>query len=227
MAATPDGSVVVAEAADPHDPDVGTLVAIDGYSGETLLAVEAPEIHGFRAISVSADGRVFVTWSGDGLAVYDPVANTFEPTSERMPGWKLRASIHGEGTDPPIAVTQDPARFFRIDEGPRVSEIGQARGYTTSMASSDMRRVWYIPDAHGGAWEQGTPIIEFDASTGSDRVLVSLAPTVGEELGMRLGGTYNLLASDDGSQIYVGLNAGPPGVDESFGEVVFVVAELP
>ena len=42
---------------------------------------------------------------------------------------------------------------------------------------------------------------------------------------MRLGGTYNLLASDDGSQIYVGLNAGPPGVDESFGEVVFVVAE--
>ena len=106
MAATPDGSVVVAEAADPHDPDVGTVVAIDGYSGETLLAVEAPEIDGFRAMSVSADGRVFVTWSGDGLAVYDPVANTFEPTSERMPGWKLRASIHGEKG--PIRRSQSP-----------------------------------------------------------------------------------------------------------------------
>lgn len=227
MAATPDGSVLLAEAADPHDSEIGALVAINGYSGETLLVVEAPEIDGFRAMSVADDGRVYVTWAGDELAVYDPATNTLEPTGVRMPGAKMRASVHGEAGDPPIAVTQDPASFFRISDGPSVSEIGEARGYTTSMASPDMRRVWYIPDAHGGAWEHGTSIIEFDASTGSDRELLSLAPVVGEELNMRLGGTYNFLASDDGSQIYVGLNAGPPGEDESFGEVVFVVVELP
>lgn len=225
MAASPDGSIVYAEAADPHDDSVGAFVVLDGYTGDQVFVERSMNIDGFRAISVLDDGLALITWSGDGIAVFDPDRQTLSVSDQSLPGEKLRAveRVGGEL----VGVTQNAPVFFAIDSSGDIERLGEARGYTTSITSSDGRHVWYIPDAHGGAWESGTPLVEFDAVTATDRVLVELNPTVGSALGLRLGGTYNITSSADRSEIYIGLNGAPVASGESFGEVVFVVVELP
>ncbi len=44
---------------------------------------------------------------------------------------------------------------------------------------------------------------------------------------MSLGGTYNVAVDPTGSVLYLGMNAAAPGADDTFGEVVLVVVELP
>ena len=225
MAALPDGSMLFAEAADPKDESVGAFVALDGLTGQTVFVERSEALDGLRALAVLPDDRVMVTWSGSGVAIYDPADRTLRVSDERLPGDRLRAAERVGGRL--VGVTQDPPVFFEIDEAGTINPIGEARGYTTSITSPDGRRFWYIPDAHGGAWETGTPLVEFDSETGDDRVVLELNPTVGSELGFRLGGTYNITSSQDGRQIYIGLNGAPESEKESFGEVVFVVVELP
>ena len=200
-------------------------MALDGLSGRSVFVERSQALDGLRALAVLPDDRVMVTWSGSGVAIFDPADLTLRVSDERLPGDRLRAVDRVGGRV--IGVTQDPPVFFEIDGAGSINPIGEARGYTTSITSPDGRHFWYIPDAHGGAWESGTPLIEFDSETGDDRVVLELNSTVGSELGFRLGGTYNVTSSQDGTQIYIGLNGAPESQQESFGEVVFVVVELP
>jgi hypothetical protein len=225
MAATTDGSMLFAEAADPLDESVGAFVAIDGFTGERLFDQRDEELDGLRAMAVLSDDRVLVTWSASSVAMYDPSDAAVRVLDEALPGVRIRAVERTGGRL--VAVTQDPPVFFEVDDTGAIAPIANARGYTTSITSADGRHYWYVPDAHGGAWETGTPLIEFDADSGRDRILVELDPTVGDEIGLRLGGTYNITSSRDGKQIYIGLNGAPVERQESFGEVVFVVVELP
>jgi hypothetical protein len=86
---------------------------------------------------------------------------------------------------------------------------------------------YYVPDAHGGAWENGTPLIAVDTSTGESTVVVELNPMVESEYGLRAGGTYNVVVSDDGSTGFVAVNAGDPATRDTFGEIVLAVVTLP
>jgi len=46
------------------------------------------------------------------------------------------------------------------------------------------------------------------------------------ELGLRLGGSYNVVADPDGRRLYVGMNANAPTAKSTFGQVVLFVIEL-
>jgi DNA-binding beta-propeller fold protein YncE len=125
-------------------------------------------------------------------------------------------------------VSTDPGVFFALDPDGTVTELGSALGYTTSMAlSPDGGSFYYVPDAHGGAWEAGAPLIAVDTATGESKVVVELNPFVEQHFGLRAGGTYSVAVSDDGETIYVVLNAGDPATNDSFGEVILVVVALP
>jgi hypothetical protein len=91
----------------------------------------------------------------------------------------------------------------------------------------DGEHFYYVPDAHGGAWESGTPLIAVDTTTGESEVVVELNPLVEGLYGLQAGGTYNVVVSADGSTVFVGLNAGDPATRDSFGEVVLAVVTLP
>ena len=117
-------------------------------------------------------------------------------------------------------------RFSAMAPDGAVRSLGETRGYVASLAlSADAAKLYYVPGAHGHAWEQGTPVIEVDVETGEETVLVELNDLAEAQLGLRLGGTYNIAADPDGSRLYIGFNSGTAG-EESFGEVVLAVVHL-
>jgi hypothetical protein len=85
---------------------------------------------------------------------------------------------------------------------------------------------YFMPDAHGDAWQFGGALTRVDTSSGEQEVIAELNPLAEEGLGLRLGGTFGMAVSPDGETLYIGANAGPLGADDGFGEVVLLVVHL-
>jgi hypothetical protein len=228
MASWPEGGLIYAEAADPFGQKTGSFVVLDMGTGDVVFEDDDPSHGGYRSIAVDSQGRAYITWDGNGLARYDPATNTLEPVDAAMPGSILRWATPPDDTDTVYAVSRDPAVFFSIGAEGDIAELAPAQGYTTSMAlSPDGSTFYYVPDAHGGAWENGTSLIAVDTATGEESVVVELNPLIEPELGLRTGGTYNVIVGPSGKRIFVGLNAGDPATRDSFGEVVLAIVTLP
>ena len=69
--------------------------------------------------------------------------------------------------------------------------------------SPDEKFLYYLPGAHGGAHESGTPIVRYEVATGTRTVMAFLAPYFERTLGYVPSGTYGMKLSADGKTIYV------------------------
>jgi hypothetical protein len=230
LAGWADGGLLYAEAANPemHDPQRGALAVLDMATGEQIFTTPDEESHrGFRAMAVDQDGRVLFSRDDGSVARWDPSTGSVGETDISLPGDFLRAATQPDPDGTVYLVTQSPDMLFALEADGELRELGAAAGYTTSLAMApDGSRLWYVPDAHGGAAESGTPVIEVDTATGEQHAVVELDPLARDALGLSLGGTYNVAVDADGSTLYLGLNAAEPGAESLFGEVVLVVVEL-
>jgi hypothetical protein len=83
-------------------------------------------------------------------------------------------------------------------------------GYTTvCVLSPDEQYLYYLPGAHGGAYKQGTPLIQYEIATGTRKVIAFLRPAFEAKHDYVPGGTYGIKLSEDGSTLYVNLNGHP------------------
>lgn len=230
LAGWAEGGLVYAEAAHPDlfDPQRGAFVVLDMATGERVFATDDEEDHrGFRAMAVDAEGRVMFSRADGHLARWDPATAEITETDIKLPGDFLRAATPPAPDGTVYLVTQEPNTLFALAPDGALRELGEAAGYTASLAMApDGSRLWYLPYAHGDAAERGTPVIEVDTATGEQRTLVELDPLARDALDLSLGGTYNAAVDASGSTLYLGMNAAPPGADEAFGAVVLVVVDL-
>jgi hypothetical protein len=229
MAGWAAGGLLYAEAADPgSDPQRGALVVLDMATADQVFATPDEEDHRvFRAMAVDRQGRVVFSRDNGSLARWDPAGGEVADLDVVLPGEFLRAATAPAPDGTVYLATQNPDLFFAFGPDGDLRELGRAAGYTASMAMApDGSRLWYVPDAHGGAAEQGTPIIEVDTRTGEQHTVVELDPLARDVLGLSLGGTYNIAVDDTGSTLYLGLNAAEPGAESLFGEVVLVIVAL-
>lgn len=231
MAGWPAGGLLYAEAADPErfDPQRGAFVVIDMATGEQVFATDDEEDHrGFRAMAVDAEGRVTFSRTDGRLARWDPATGELSDLDVELPGEFLRAATPPAADGTIYLVTQEPDVLLALEPDGEVRELGDMAGYTASVAlSPDGERLWYVPGAHGDAADEGTPLIEVDTASGDQRVLVELDPLARDALDLSLGGTYNVAVDPKGEVLYLGMNAAEPGADDTFGEVVLVVVDLP
>ena len=225
LAGTADGRLLYGEAVDPQaDGKQGAFFAYDTRQREVILRGDDARHDGFRNVLVDADGDAYVSAGDRKLVRYDRSRNRLEPHPHQLPGAWLRSSTRPGPDGSVYGVTADPDVVFALRPDGTIDELGPARGETASIAlhpSGD--RAFYVPDAHGHAWEQGSPLVAVDVETGRDEVVVALNEMAERELGLRLGGSYNVAATRD--RVYIGFNAGPAG-GESFGEVVLVIVHL-
>lgn len=224
LAISQDGRFLFAEGAEP-DTDQGVFVARDLISGEEIFRDTDPGHTGFRALLVDDQGRAYYSISAGQLKRFDPISGQAEELTDRMPGEFLRAVTRPDDNGLVVAVTQDEPMFFTLDSQGSIEALGEAPGYTTSLAR-DGDLIYFIPDAHGSAWESGAPLMTLDLATGQQSVLVELNDLAEQSLGLRLGGTYNIAIDEVNGRLFIGLNAGPPDSDSTFGTVVLMVIDL-
>jgi hypothetical protein len=232
LGAAPDKGLVYGEAVDPVLKDKGIkrgpLFAYDVVD-EKVVFVGPDEPHtGYRSVLVDADGTAYYSIGNSHLAAYDPDSGKVTTADLRLPGEWLRA-VTRPGPDGSVyGVTREPDTFFAMTPDGGVEDLGRAVDYTASLAlAPDGSAFFYMPSAHGKSAEWDSPLISVDTATGEQTTVVELNPIVESALGYTVGGTYDVAISQDGSTIYMGVNANVKGGDGTFGEVILLVIELP
>lgn len=231
LAASSAHGLVYGEAVDPilkaEGENKGPFFVYDVESEEVIFENDASHV-GYRNILVDGDGVAYFSLGQGRLAVYDPETNGLETHGELLPGDWVRASTAPTADGRVFGVTREPDRFFVMEPTGEIVDLGEARGYTTTMAvGPDGDYFYYLPYAHGNAWKSGAPLIRVDGSTGTQDVILELSPIVEQSLGYRVGGTYSIAISADGSTLYIGANVASLEDDSGFGEVVLLVIDLP
>lgn len=164
-----------------------------------------------RNFALARDGAVYFNGEG-GLWKYDPSAAKIIATKSAFadsPG--LRSST-AESKDGHIyGTTHGKGQLFRYapakDELKLLGPAWLKGDYVTvTELSPDERFVYYLPGAHGQAFRQGTPVLQYEIATGRRKVLAFLAKAIERETGYVPAGTYGMKVSADGGTLYVNFN---------------------
>ncbi|MDX1624226.1 MAG: CRTAC1 family protein [Gemmatimonadota bacterium] len=192
------------------------------------------EIHtGFRDIAVDARGNAYFSVDETGLARYDPRTNEVTVLPVSFTAGFLRASTREAEDGWMYLATARPDGFYRFRPSTgTLEELGDLPGYTTALELDPGERyVYYMPHAHGSAYEEGAPVYRFDVRTRQHEVVASINQEIVRRYRYRIGGTYAFDIDPEGKHLYLSLNAvnleRDPDPRSGFGDPVIVVLEIP
>ena len=192
-------------------PAASALAAFDLTNHKIVYTSPHDAIYANRALALDDKGRVYFNGK-DGLWRYDPDKGDIAPTGVAFPGKATMRSATGISKDGYIyGTTMGPGLLFRYHPASnKLDMLGPdflLGEYTTvSVLSPDERFVYYLPGAHGGAKDIGTPVVQYDVKTGTQKVLAFLRGPIEERTGYVAAGTYGVKISADGSTLYANLN---------------------
>jgi hypothetical protein len=97
-----------------------------------------------------------------------------------------------------------------------VTELGPAavgsQSYIASLSyDASGRFVYYVPGAHGGSDQDGSPLVQFDTRTKKKKVLAFLHPFYANKYGFIPKGTYSVAADPSGERVFVTWNVSRGG----------------
>jgi hypothetical protein len=195
---------------------------LEAREGQGLWALElaskkvfykAPEgSMGFnRAFTLMRDGSILFN-GPDRLMKFNFTSKEIEPTKTSFgesPGMRSATEESSDGYV--YGVTHKTTDLFRYstkrDELKLLGKVFLSGGYTTVIElSPDEKYLYYLPGAHGKAYNSGTPIMRYEIATGKQTVMAFLASYCEKTLGYVPGGTYGMKLSADGRTIYVNFN---------------------
>lgn len=168
-----------------------------------------------RNFALLADGSILFN-SESSLAVYEAHTKQLVPKKssfEKSHG--MRASTVESKDGFVFGITHQTNQLFRYhvgrDELEMLGPNWLAGMYTAvCVLSPDQRFVYYLPGAHGQAFKEGTPVIQYEIATRRQKVLAFLADTLEQECGYVPGGTYGIKLSADGRTLFANLNGHAP-----------------
>ncbi len=228
------GEAVDPAASETAGRDVGAFFVYDTRTRKVVFRSDDEDHSLFRNVMVDGRGRAYVAAANGALLEYEPGASELSRTDLVLPAnGRVRASTPPAPDGTVYGVTQAGRgaaardRFFALAPDGELRTLGPARGYTASLAMEpDGSRLYYVPGAHGDSYTQGTPVVAVDTETGKETVVANLNPLAEEQLGLTLGGSYDVALDAERRVLYVGLNAGPER-DDPWNEVVLAIVSLP
>lgn len=168
-----------------------------------------------RNFALLADGSILFNGDG-GLWRYDAKAQKLVKTKSAFPGAPgMRCSTVESKTGFIYGITHQTNELFRYHVGrDELQMLGMnwLTGLYTAVCvlSPDERFVYYLPGAHGQAFKDGTPVVQYDVATGRRKVLAFLANVFEHDCGYVPGGTYGIKLSADGQTLFANLNGHAP-----------------
>ena len=192
-----------------------------------------------RNFALLADGSILFNGESS-LVRYDAGTKQLVPKkSWFQKSHGMRASTLESKDGFVFGITHQTNELFRYHVGRDELEMlgpNWLSGMYTAVCvfSPDERFVYYQPGAHGQAFKDGTPVMQYEIATGRRKVLAFLADVCEKECDYVPGGTYGLKLSADGSTIYVNLNGhAPDGLrpasmkTKGFGLCAFAAIHIP
>jgi len=84
--------------------------------------------------------------------------------------------------------------------------------YIAALAADPTGRyLYYVPGAHGGSDQDGSPVVQFDVQRRTAKVLAFLHPVCQRHLGIMPRGSYGLACDPTGQRLYVTWNVSRGG----------------
>lgn len=197
------------------------LAAFDPESKKLVYRSPDAVVAANRNIAMDREGAVYFNGKGGELWRYDPQAKAIAGTGMVLPneggkpeGQATMRSSTAQGKDGWVyGSTMGPGggKLFRFNpQAKKVEMLGNDFGHgeytTVSVLSPDEKYVYYLPGAHNGAMNIGTPVVQYNVATGQRKVLAFLRPYFEKQFGYVPAGSYGVKLSADGSTLYANLN---------------------
>ncbi|MCA9117452.1 MAG: hypothetical protein KDA79_20420 [Planctomycetaceae bacterium] len=187
------------------------LWALDLKTRQVVYKSDDGAVSFNRSFAMGRDGSLYFNGK-DGLMRLDPETKTITATKSSFgdsPG--MRSVTRQSESGHLYGTTHGTSQLFRYHpETDRLELLGPnwtTGMYTTvTVLSPDEKFVYYLPGAHGQAFKEGTPVVQYNIATGERKVLAFLADTLEQKIGYVPGGTYGIKLSADGGTLYVNLN---------------------
>ncbi len=191
--------------------DGNALWGLDLKTKQTVFQGADGSLGFNRNFALLADGSILFNGENS-LVRYDAGSKQLVPKkSWFQKSHGMRASTLESKDGFVFGITHQTNELFRYHVGRDELEMlgpNWLSGMYTAVCvfSPDERFVYYQPGAHGQAFKDGTPVMQYEIATGRRKVLAFLADVCEKECDYVPGGTYGLKLSADGSTIYVNLN---------------------
>jgi hypothetical protein len=172
-------------------------------------------------ILAASTGRVYFTPGNDDTPLYrfDPM--TSEPPAALEQTIGIRAATRETPAGKVYTVSsgqgQREATLYEFDtKNETVTDLGPAaiakQTYIASMAAdADARFVYYVPGAHGGSDQDGSPVVQFDTRRRTKKVIAFLQPFYRQNYGFTPKGTYSLAVNPEGNRVFITWNVSRGG----------------
>lgn len=218
----------------------GALFALDLKTGKPAYRAKDGSMGFNRNFALARDGAIYFNGPDQALWKYDPKKSDLIRTKSSWsdsPG--MRCSTVETKKGEIYGITHKTSQLFRYrpaaDELEILGPNWLAGSYTAVCAlSPDERFVYYLPGSHGGAFKDGTPVVQYEIATGQRKVLAFLAAACEQELGYVPAGTYGIKISAGGDTLYVNFNGHPADAQRpakmkpnGFGLTAFAAIQIP
>lgn len=191
--------------------DGNALWALDLNSRQAVFQAPDGSLGFNRNFALAADGSIIFN-RPDALWRCDGETRRLSATKsslENSPGMRCSTRQSADGWI--YGITHQSHQLFRYSPArDQLEPLGPnwlAGSYTAVCElSPDERFVYYLPGAHGGAFRDGTPVVQYELATGRRKVLAFLAAAIEQQFGYVPAGTYGMKISRDGGTLYVNFN---------------------
>ena len=124
--------------------------------------------------------------------------------TQETPAGIIYAVANGQGEREAILYSIN-TRTERVERLGPVA-VGSQQYITSLDADATGRYLYYVPGAHGGSEQDGSPVVQYDTRNGQKKVIAFLHPFYQETYGCTLRGTFSSALSPAGDTLYVTWN---------------------
>jgi hypothetical protein len=172
-------------------------------------------------ILAQSSGKVYFTpgLTDSPLMRFDPASGS--PPVEIPGKIGIRAATRESPTGDVITVShprgEAGATLYRFNtRTEKVEDLGPApvgsQAYVAAMSADGAGRfVYYVPGAHGGANQDGSPIVQFDTKNRTRKVIAFLSPFYEKKYGASPRGTYSVAVDPEGARVFITWNVSRGG----------------
>ncbi|MDX1944039.1 MAG: hypothetical protein SFU86_01430 [Pirellulaceae bacterium] len=169
-------------------------------------------------------GHVF--WEGK---MYDPATNEITPAA--VP--HVRSCTRETPQGLVYGTSETKAGLWSLEvktgEVKQLGNIGVAsQEYIASLEADPTGRfLYYVPGAHGGAAQDGTPIVQYDTTTGERKVLAFLHDPFWEQCGYALDGSFGNALDEKGERFFISWDGWRKGQPRGWESAAVTIVEIP